>query len=134
MENTNKVERSELWNQIFSIVNQIPRKEDLGDAVDATSATTTIENLINSHKTKVPILRPISDLRNDNSFDLYIELCEELETVSCENLLTAIEFGKYYAMDFSKYLKLEEFMDKNNFDWKHNLIEKGLATSIHDVE
>ena len=45
MENTNKVERSELWNDIYRIVNQIPRKEVDGDAVDAPSATTSIEKL-----------------------------------------------------------------------------------------
>ena len=52
MENTNKVERSELWNDIYRIVNQIPRKEVDGDAVDAPSATTSIENLIEKYKIK----------------------------------------------------------------------------------
>ena len=45
MENTNKVERSELWNDIYRIVNQIPRKDVDCDAVDAPSATTSIEKL-----------------------------------------------------------------------------------------
>ena len=52
MENTNKVERSELWNDIYGIVKQIPRKEVDGDAVDAPSATTSIENLIEKYKIK----------------------------------------------------------------------------------
>ena len=52
MENTNKVERSELWNDIYRIVNQIPRKEVDGDAVDAPSATTSIEKLIEKYKIK----------------------------------------------------------------------------------
>ena len=52
MENTNKVERSELWNDIYRIVKQIPRKEVDGDAVDAPSATTSIENLIEKYKIK----------------------------------------------------------------------------------
>ena len=52
MENTNKVERSELWNDIYRIVKQIPRKEVNGDAVDAPSATTSIENLIEKYKIK----------------------------------------------------------------------------------
>ena len=52
MENTNKVERSELWNDIYRIVNKIPRKEVDGDAVDAPSATTSIENLIEKYKIK----------------------------------------------------------------------------------
>ena len=52
MENTNKVERSELWNDIYRIVKQIPRKEVDGDAVDAPSATTSIENLNEKYKIK----------------------------------------------------------------------------------
>ena len=46
MENKNKVERSELWNEIYAIVKQIPQKDVEGDAVDAPSATTSIEKLI----------------------------------------------------------------------------------------
>lgn len=45
-ENPQKVKRSELWNEIFSIVKQIPRKEVMNDCVDAYSATTMIEELI----------------------------------------------------------------------------------------
>ena len=52
MENTNKIKRSELWNEIYSIVKQIPRKEVAEDALDAPSATTSIENLINKYKIK----------------------------------------------------------------------------------
>jgi hypothetical protein len=52
MENTNKLERSELWNKIYSIVKQIPRKETIEDAIDASSATTSIEKLILSYKIK----------------------------------------------------------------------------------
>ena len=52
MEKINKVERSELWNEIYNIVKQIPRKEVDGDAVDAPSATTSIENLIEKYKIK----------------------------------------------------------------------------------
>jgi len=45
MENINKIERSDLWNKIYEIVKQIPRKETVEDAVDAPSATTSIEKL-----------------------------------------------------------------------------------------
>lgn len=45
MGNINKIERSELWNKIYAIVKQIPRKETNEDAMDAPSATTSIENL-----------------------------------------------------------------------------------------
>jgi hypothetical protein len=52
MENTNKVERSELWNKIYNIVKQIPRKDIIEDAVDASSATTSIEELVHKYKLK----------------------------------------------------------------------------------
>jgi len=52
MENTNKLERSELWNEIYNIVKQIPRKDLVEDAVDAPSATTSIEQLIQKYKIK----------------------------------------------------------------------------------
>lgn len=52
MENTNKLERSELWNKIYGIVKQIPRKEINEDAIDASSATTMIEQMFQVYKTK----------------------------------------------------------------------------------
>ena len=52
MGKTNKVERSELWNEIYNIVKQIPRKDVEGDAVDAPSATTSIEEMLIKMKNK----------------------------------------------------------------------------------
>ena len=52
MEKLNKVERSELWNEIYNIVKQIPRKDVDGDAVDAPSATTSIEEMLIKMKNK----------------------------------------------------------------------------------
>ena len=45
MDNINKIERSDLWNKIYEIVKQIPRKETMEDSMDASSATTSIEKL-----------------------------------------------------------------------------------------
>lgn len=45
MENTNKVNRTILWEKIHEIVKKIPRKEVNHDALDAPSATTEIEQL-----------------------------------------------------------------------------------------
>lgn len=52
MENTNKVGRSKLWTEIYNIVRQIPRKKVYGDAIDAPSASTSIENLYGKYKTE----------------------------------------------------------------------------------
>lgn len=81
----------------------------------------------------IPILRPISDLRKDEFFDLYMDFCESLGMVNCVFLLDALEKGTYYAIDIKKYQIIEEFMCKNHFDWKYNLIEKGLAIDINTL-
>lgn len=47
MEKSKEIKRSELWQKIYLIVSQIPRKEIVnGDFVDASSASTEIEKLI----------------------------------------------------------------------------------------
>lgn len=81
----------------------------------------------------IPILKPLSDLRKDEFFDLYMDFCESLDMVNCYFLLEALEKGKYYAIDIQKYYKIEEFMNKNHFDWRFGLIEKGLAIDINSL-
>ena len=43
MEKCNEIQRSEIWNQIYTIVNKIPREKTIGDAMDASSASTELE-------------------------------------------------------------------------------------------
>lgn len=75
-----------------------------------------------------PILYPLEILTtNDEKFDLYLDLCDELEMVRCDSLLKALQDKKYYALDIQKYSILEEWMYKNHFDWKFDLIKRGLA-------
>lgn len=81
-----------------------------------------------------PILRPLSDFRKDEFFDLYMEFLEEMEMVNCKYLIEALESKTSYSLDILKYDKLEQFMYKNHFDWKYNLIEKELAVDINTVE
>lgn len=45
MEKINGIERSEVWEQIHKLVKQIPRKKCEGDAPDAPSVATSIEEL-----------------------------------------------------------------------------------------
>jgi hypothetical protein len=45
LEEVRKVERSDLYNKIHSIVKQIPRKEVEGDAMDASSCAYELEQL-----------------------------------------------------------------------------------------
>lgn len=79
------------------------------------------------------ILRELSDLKKDEFFDLYMDLCEEMESISCEYLLEALINKTKYDLDITKLEPLESWMYKNHFDWKYNLIEKGLAVSLRDV-
>ena len=44
-EKTNRIERSELYNEIYDIVKQIPREKVQGDAMDAPSAAYELEQL-----------------------------------------------------------------------------------------
>jgi ADP-ribose pyrophosphatase YjhB (NUDIX family) len=51
MEQTTEIERSQIWKQIHEVVNKIPRKNVEGDAMDAASAATEIEQLLFQKKT-----------------------------------------------------------------------------------
>jgi len=48
MERRNKIKRSEIWESIYAIVKQLPRKDSIGDAPDAPSITTELEKLFQS--------------------------------------------------------------------------------------
>ena len=87
-----------------------------------------------------PILKPLSDLidniledGNDENYELHLQLSELLNTNDCSYFVKALIDNKYYAVDVRLWNDIEEWLNKNHFDWKFNLIEKGLAVSIHDV-
>lgn len=80
------------------------------------------------------ILRPLSDLRKDEYFDLYMDFIEEMESVNLEYLIKALEEKSSYSLNIQKLEILEDFMNKNHFDWKYNLIENGLAIDINTLK
>ncbi len=45
MEQSNKIQRSEVWEQIYKVVNKIPRKEVDCDTADTPSVATELEEL-----------------------------------------------------------------------------------------
>lgn len=47
-----KVKRTELYNSIYSLVKQIPRRNVAGDAMDAPSCTYEIEQLFYKYQSK----------------------------------------------------------------------------------
>ncbi len=88
-----------------------------------------------------PILKPLSDLidnilddNNDANYQLNCELADLLNTTNADYFVKALIEGTYYAVDHRLWNDIETWLNKNHFDWKFNLIEKGLAISIHDVE
>jgi len=74
-----------------------------------------------------PILSHLSDLKKDEHFDLYMELCEEMESLSCEYLLEALINKTAYSIGLHRMEILENWMHKNHFDWRYDLIKNGLA-------
>lgn len=57
MEQSNKIQRSEVWEQIYKVVSKIPRKDVESDAADAPSVATELEELFLK-------LLPIHDVSN----------------------------------------------------------------------
>ena len=95
---------------------------------------------ISSEEIKL-ILKPLSDLidnilddDNDANYQLNCELADLLNTTNADYFVKALIEGTYYAVDHRLWNDIEIWLNKNHFDWKFNLIEKGLAVSIHDVE
>jgi hypothetical protein len=74
-----------------------------------------------------PILLPLTCLKKDEFFDLYMDLCEEMESLSCEYLLEALINKTKYIFNINQLEVLEDWMNRNHFDWKYDLIGKGLA-------
>ena len=93
MGKTNKVERSELWNEIYNIVKQIPRKDVEGDAVDAPSATTSIEEMLikmkNKKETKIEAAIRDTKLRLKNAEQEIMLMIREKDTL--KNQLNTLE-------------------------------------------
>lgn len=71
-EQIREIKRSELWNKIYYIVKQIPREKVLGDAMDASSASTEIESLLSEQRQS--ILEEVEGLRRDDSKEEHFDL------------------------------------------------------------
>lgn len=106
------------------------------EGVDFHFENTIIAERVNYKLTEVlPILRPISDVKKEEFYSLYLELYNGILAEALGNsFLTAIEKKYDYVLNIKDYHKLEEFMDKNHFDWKYNLIERGLAIDINTLK
>lgn len=67
MEQSNKIKRSDVWNNIYEVLARLDLKESTGDALDRPSAATEIEELflkllgLQNVSLSLPTLKQIND-------------------------------------------------------------------------
>lgn len=100
----------------------------------------TIDWVLREHENFKLILKPLSDLidnilddDNDENYQLSCELADLLNTTDSSYFVKALIKKTYYAIDHRLWIDIENWFNKNHFDWKYNLIEQGLAISIHNA-
>lgn len=92
MEQANKIQRSEVWEQIYKIVKTIPRADCNGmDAPDAPSVATTLEELFLK-------LLPIHDVRQRSEL-LLSAICQFTKRNTQKEIQ---EVKKWIETDFRK--------------------------------
>ncbi len=85
MENIREISRSDIWEQIYNVVKKIPRENVEGDAADAPSVATELEELFlrlipeHSLNYKKELLRDFSSYisREWNGVDVEDDIIEE---------------------------------------------------------
>ena len=84
MEKTNEIKRSDTWNEIYKIVKTLPRKNVKGDAPDASSVTTSIDQLFLKLLTEpvvsVTLLEQVkikfSQINDDERMEVMSDYCD----------------------------------------------------------
>lgn len=112
MENKEKIERSKLWNDIYSVIKQIPRKEVSGDAMDYHSASTKIERLF--------LMAIESKLQEAE------KRVEEMEHIANANSKGWYECKEELIESEQRVKELEKFI--KTVAQHHKLINRGSAT------
>lgn len=86
---------------------------------------------------RVLILRPLKYLidnvledGNEEAYSLNQELCDILNTNDCSYFVNALINNLYYALDIKLWILVEHWLSENHFDWKYDLINKGLAIPL----
>lgn len=72
MEKTNGLKRSETWSKIYDIVKTLPREKVSGDAPDASSVTTSIEQLFLKLLAINDVVKSLKD-KEETAFDLWLK-------------------------------------------------------------
>ena len=82
MEKTINLKRSDLWEEIYQIVKQIPRKDITDDAPDAPSVATDLEELFYRN-----LIKQIPNLLCDNCKNSVSYKLKVGECIICNNNL-----------------------------------------------
>lgn len=82
MEQSNRIQRSDVWEQIYKVVNTLPRAECNGmDAPDASSITTELEELF-LKLLPIPVVSNCAKCGcNEDGYGLRGELCKRCEHI-----------------------------------------------------
>jgi hypothetical protein len=122
LEEVRNVERTELFNSIFSVVKKIPRKDVDGDAMDAPSCAYEIEQLFYNFQqeqdknkfTEKEVDPEFVDIVNDNFWGLIDDSSEErLKEASKKWSLNS---AKEFALSYFK--KSDEVSSKGMFTYE----------------
>lgn len=78
------------------------------------------------------LLRPLSDLLDIDN-ELRYDLMDIMGLASIDFFLEALINKEMYVLAIDKYPAIYEFFHKNHFDWKDDLIGKGVALNLSEI-
>jgi len=128
--------------QVFTTQNFHPNSKEKPLIKRATATLTgdlfaDIENGVYGGNPFKLMLNPLSNLingiledGNEENYNLSCELAELLNTTDCSHFVKALIENKYYAVDVRLWKDIEDWLCKNHFDWKYNLIHNDIAMVI----
>ena len=133
MEATSSPSRTELWEKIYSIVSLIPRAKVKGDAVDASSATTAIEQMLNAEYLPSPrdrqAIKESHELPTSDVMDYIKKRWEQIEATIKRNNGDGFQIYRTGVEDGVEFSKPYELPTEEEIEaaWKnyHSLMPDG---------
>ena len=90
MEKSNKIQRSEVWEQIYKVVKTLPRDQTECDAPDAPSVASELEELFLK-------LLPVHDISNRRElFDKFYEWLDGLSQAEYDDMSLTDKCEKFF--------------------------------------
>lgn len=116
MDKSNKIERSKIWQQIYNIVEQIPIEEVEGDAIDAPSAATEIEQIFLKYQSKIRSINENKELKKTIDFILSKIYKSEFEVIDNLNQHPG-------GVNFNEWLRLNDLQTIKEPEEKNELTD-----------